>query len=183
MQIKQINTLRYITEDGKSTAKVPFIIGKGMSTKELLLDIDEHSLEESKNKPVRFGELGSNVNIYIFKDRILKVMDSGGLSEKEFLTYIKHWVLQKEKEFKKIERQVEAFEQVAETDVAKREKIPDSVKMFVWQRDEGKCVKCGKKEKLEFDHIIPVAEGGSNTERNIQILCESCNRSKGKLII
>lgn len=59
-----------------------------------------------------------------------------------------------------------------------RKPIPDDVKMFVWQRDGGKCVKCGHDESLEFDHIIPVAKGGSNTERNIQLLCEKCNREK-----
>jgi hypothetical protein len=59
-----------------------------------------------------------------------------------------------------------------------RQIIPDDVKMFVWQRDRGCCVKCGNQENLEFDHIIPIVKGGSNTARNIQILCEKCNRSK-----
>ena len=61
----------------------------------------------------------------------------------------------------------------------RRELIPDAVKMFVWKRDGGKCVKCGSQENLEFDHIIPLAMGGSSTARNIQLLCETCNRSKG----
>jgi 5-methylcytosine-specific restriction endonuclease McrA len=52
----------------------------------------------------------------------------------------------------------------------------------VWQRDQGQCVQCGSREKLEFDHIIPVAEGGSSTERNVQLLCEACNRRKGKSV-
>jgi len=56
--------------------------------------------------------------------------------------------------------------------------IPSSVKLSVWRRDQGKCVECGSKEKLEYDHIIPVSTGGSNTERNIQLLCEKCNRKK-----
>jgi NADH pyrophosphatase NudC (nudix superfamily) len=60
-----------------------------------------------------------------------------------------------------------------------RQPIPDGVKMFVWQRDNGHCVKCGSKENLEYDHIIPVSQGGGNTARNLQILCEYCNRSKG----
>ena len=33
--------------------------------------------------------------------------------------------------------------------------------------------------KLEFDHIIPWSQGGSNTARNLELRCESCNRKKG----
>jgi len=61
----------------------------------------------------------------------------------------------------------------------KRAPLSDEVKLFVWNRDGGKCVKCGSSEKLEFDHVIPFSKGGSNTARNIQLLCEKCNRSKG----
>jgi len=57
--------------------------------------------------------------------------------------------------------------------------IPDDIKVAVWRRDNARCVKCGSNENLEFDHIIPVALGGSSTERNIQLLCERCNREKG----
>jgi len=60
--------------------------------------------------------------------------------------------------------------------------IPPTVKLAVWRRDMGKCVQCSSKEKLEYDHIIPVSKGGSNTERNIQLLCEKCNREKAAKI-
>jgi len=60
----------------------------------------------------------------------------------------------------------------------KRETIPQDVKDKVWQRDNGKCVECDSKENLEFDHIIPFSKGGSSTYRNIQLLCEPCNRKK-----
>jgi len=63
-------------------------------------------------------------------------------------------------------------------DERQRTQIPDDVKIFVWKRDGGKCVKCGSIENLEYDHIIPFSKGGSNTERNIQLLCEKCNREK-----
>jgi HNH endonuclease len=61
----------------------------------------------------------------------------------------------------------------------RRESIPQAVRLEVWQRDGGRCVECNGQEKLEFDHIIPVAMGGGNTSRNLQLLCETCNRRKG----
>lgn len=61
----------------------------------------------------------------------------------------------------------------------RRETIPQTVRVEVWQRDGGHCVECNSQEKLEFDHVIPVAMGGGNTSRNLQLLCETCNRRKG----
>lgn len=63
-----------------------------------------------------------------------------------------------------------------------RQPIPENVQNQVWNRDGGKCVKCGSQEKLEFDHIIPVSKGGANTARNLQLLCEKCNRAKSNNI-
>jgi len=63
-------------------------------------------------------------------------------------------------------------------DDSKRHSIPTSVKREVWQRDQGRCTNCNSQENLEYDHIIPVSKGGANTTRNIQLLCEKCNRTK-----
>ena len=60
--------------------------------------------------------------------------------------------------------------------------ISQEVKDRVWNRDHGQCAVCGSREKLEFDHITPFSKGGSNTYRNIQLLCESCNRKKSDKI-
>lgn len=58
--------------------------------------------------------------------------------------------------------------------------IPTSVKIEVWKRDQGKCVKCGKLNNLHFDHIIPYSKGGSSlVAENIQILCARHNIAKG----
>jgi Holliday junction resolvasome RuvABC ATP-dependent DNA helicase subunit len=59
-----------------------------------------------------------------------------------------------------------------------RQGISSEIRREVWRRDGGKCVKCGSRENLEYDHIIPISKGGSNTARNIELLCESCNRVK-----
>jgi hypothetical protein len=56
--------------------------------------------------------------------------------------------------------------------------ISQEVKDLVWNRDGGKCAQCSSNARLEFDHIIPFSKGGSNTYRNIQLLCEQCNRTK-----
>lgn len=61
----------------------------------------------------------------------------------------------------------------------RREPIPQDVKIAAWQRDGGRCVECGEQRDLEFDHIIPLAMGGANTMRNLQLLCGTCNRRKG----
>ena len=57
--------------------------------------------------------------------------------------------------------------------------IPSAVKLAVWKRDAGKCVICGAKDELHFDHIIPYSKGGSSsTSNNIQLLCARHNLMK-----
>lgn len=63
-----------------------------------------------------------------------------------------------------------------------RSPIPEAVRSEVWRRDGGCCVKCGSKENLQFDHIIPVARGGATSVQNLQLLCQKCNRVKGASI-
>jgi hypothetical protein len=98
-----------------------------------------------------------------------------GFSDAEVKILILDRIQQKER---KLQRARARLTRSAELSAA-RQSIPDDVKVFVWQRDNGCCVKCGGREKLEYDHIIPLCMGGGNSERNLQILCESCNRSKG----
>lgn len=57
--------------------------------------------------------------------------------------------------------------------------IPKAVRQAVLIRDNYRCVKCGSQKDLEFDHIIAIANGGSNEEANVQVHCMRCNRRKG----
>lgn len=55
----------------------------------------------------------------------------------------------------------------------------DVDKILISQRR--KCGYCRVKligRKFHVDHIVPVAKGGNNSSRNIQILCAPCNRTK-----
>jgi len=83
---------------------------------------------------------------------------------------------------RRVQRAVALMEQTEALDSPARAPIPDEVKVFVWNRDGGRCVRCGSNQRLEFDHVIPVSMGGANTARNLQLLCETCNRSKGAAI-
>jgi hypothetical protein len=47
----------------------------------------------------------------------------------------------------------------------------------------GKCLRCGRTERLSIDHIIPVTLGGSDELSNLQCLCLYCNCSKGNRYI
>jgi tellurite resistance protein len=60
--------------------------------------------------------------------------------------------------------------------------IPRDVRQRVWQRYGGQCAECGDAQYLEFDHIIPVAKGGSNSDANVQLLCRNCNLKKSAFI-
>ena len=180
MKIKPVCTAEL---DGQGNFDIPYVVGEGPAarTVKLQVHISQEKMIQQDSEPISLTEeLGAGY--WLFRNRVLKVENAEAMSEEELLVHIKHNVLRAESKWKRIKKQVEAFENLERTPSAKRERIPESVRLFVWQRDEGKCVKCGSREKLEFDHIIPFADGGSNTERNIQLLCEQCNRQKGKCV-
>lgn len=70
----------------------------------------------------------------------------------------------------------------AATPVRRRSAIPERVRNEVWRRDQGRCVDCGGRDRLELDHIIPWSKRGSDTARNLELRCERCNRQKGASI-
>jgi len=63
--------------------------------------------------------------------------------------------------------------------------VPLKLRLKVLQRDNFKCVFCGKSpvthpgSALHVDHITPFVKGGKTELNNLQTLCEECNWGKG----
>jgi len=124
---------------------------------------------------------------YILSELKLNPFDSSNSSYEIVKNAIIHYENKKEKKFIEIKKQVEYFEKISLIEDSlikdgKRQPIPEDVRMYVWRRDEGKCVQCDSQKNLEFDHIIPHSKGGGNTARNLQLLCQLCNRKKSDTI-
>ncbi|MCB0392812.1 MAG: HNH endonuclease, partial [Bdellovibrionales bacterium] len=54
--------------------------------------------------------------------------------------------------------------------------ISKKLKYHIWQRDDGKCTKCGNRQHLHVDHVKPVALGGEANTENLRLLCQPCNQ-------
>lgn len=47
------------------------------------------------------------------------------------------------------------------------------------ERDGEYCQYCGTTQNLSIDHVMAIANGGTNDLDNLQLLCRSCNSRKG----
>jgi hypothetical protein len=63
-------------------------------------------------------------------------------------------------------------------DEVARNMITQELKDIVRERDNDKCAVCHGYEELDYDHIVPLLKGGSNTSRNIRLLCRKCRVNK-----
>jgi hypothetical protein len=136
----------------------------------------EKELENHRNKFNQFTFYLFKNNLYYFDDRDMHTSEERELLIQE--NYYKNF-----KKFETLKKQIKLFDKIDNKDFnLSREPIPEEIRFSVWRRDGGKCVKCGSKKNLEFDHIIPFSKGGSNSERNLQLLCQKCNREKSNKI-
>ena len=141
----------------------------------------QEAIPRSEDEPVRapwsiFDMFGY---LWFFKEDVYDVEDiikrQNYNDEQIQLLILEHY----DKERRKFERLRQRYKsEVVQRESRRREGIPEPVRIAVWRRDSGKCVRCGSRKNLEYDHIIPVSKGGSNTARNIELLCERCNREK-----
>ena len=127
------------------------------------------------------GKYDPNARHYVYMDGLWRLTNKHAIVSEE------HQKLLVMEEADKQRKDFERLKRLYDSDAIKeakhkREPILEEVRIAVWRSDEGKCVQCDSNERLEYDHIIPVSKGGSNTVRNIQLLCEPCNRKKSDSI-
>jgi hypothetical protein len=95
-------------------------------------------------------------------------------------TQVKALILERRgQKTRRVQRAVALMQQQDPPSSPARDVIAETVRLAVWRRDAGRCVSCGSRERLQFDHVIPVAMGGAGTVENLQLLCATCNGSKG----
>jgi hypothetical protein len=66
--------------------------------------------------------------------------------------------------------------------------LPKWLERAVYHRDRGRCQDCLKDvsgevyhlEIYHMDHVLPLADGGTNDPTNFQLLCQECNLKKGR---
>jgi len=54
---------------------------------------------------------------------------------------------------------------------------------FINRLRASSCFYCGSNQKIELDHLLPIARGGQHSEGNLVPACRSCNRSKGQKLL
>jgi hypothetical protein len=132
--------------------------------------------DDSESFPVCIGDLSNGKALWMFKGKHYRATDDE-LTPEDVKALVNQAANTRRLKLQKAHA-LEAMTDQLDSK-ARRELISQDVKVLVWQRDKGRCVECASKLELEFDHIIPLAMGGSNTARNLQLLCASCNRRKG----
>lgn len=78
------------------------------------------------------------------------------------------------------------FTSIRQRSTPKRRAISRKLRLLILERDSYRCCLCGrtaKETKLEVDHKIPIAKGGTDSLNNLWTLCIDCNRGKSDLSI
>ncbi len=68
--------------------------------------------------------------------------------------------------------------------------IPKALRGLVWERDSGRCAfvsadghRCDSTQRLELDHVTPLAKGGRSTPENLRVLCRAHNQYEAERVL
>ncbi len=128
-----------------------------------------------EDTPLLWWQRGPHNNpCYLFGDRVWELKPSELDASKEGIAMV--FIDASEKDRQKLNRLSRCNSSTATLSDA--DAIPGALRISVWRRSGGKCAKCGSHKQLDFDHIVPINKGGTNTADNIQLLCGKCRESR-----
>jgi hypothetical protein len=180
---------------------MPLELSDGNKTQIIYLPIDTSDpqiadllLLQQKEPVTAFALIGGEAGpwtdnmSFVYRGQIINAKGIGAsridpAGKEEVLLRVKRFVLVRTRQSERLREEVESLERIEDPARSRREAIPTAVKLAVYERDGGVCRSCGAKSDLQFDHIIPIAKGGGNSEPNVQILCGRCNREKSAQIV
>ncbi len=159
------------------------VVGKGPAERRAQLPLPSQiSTTDSLDRPKFLGD----GNLIYFREQLFmsERPPKSDADREEIALRVKKAVFDDDADLGRLRSVVASLEAAIEYKKSgpQRNPIPDEVKLAVWARDGGACVRCGSRQELHFDHIIPVSKGGGSSEENLQILCARCNLQKGDKI-
>ena len=171
----------FIQEQNDNPIKLTVMTSRWDYIRIICHDKDRYYTDISDVKEQR--DIISKHSFYVYKNDLYCFDDKDKHYPEEQKLLIKEKYYKQQQKFQRLRKEIKLFEKLERGElINSRDPIPEEERFIVWRRDGGKCVKCGCKKKLEFDHIIPVSKGGSNTERNLHLLCQKCNGEKSNKI-
>lgn len=137
----------------------PAEISKMVESFAIFFPIYDSYIQMAKGLPVRLGSLVSKLN---------------------------HWFERKlenqEEEGEEMRSSPDGLTEIAALAAEQKIRIMPAIRWQVFQRDQWKCVSCGRNSHngvvLHVDHIIPRSRGGLDSLDNFQTLCDVCNIGK-----
>ncbi len=163
--------------------KLEVQIGEGSAARIIAIDLPPFvGVDDSLDQPLLLGPFP----IVLFRNRLFvpERQARNATEREEIVLRVRKYMYDEDAELSGLRAAVaniDAAIQFSRT-APRREPIPEDVKLVVWARDGGACIRCGSRQSLHFDHVIPVVKGGGNTEANIQLLCQTCNLKKADRI-
>jgi hypothetical protein len=159
------------------------------SFKEIIEDYKKESIYDimfTRNIkcPIDYNELNELIMSFIIFFPIyysmLEIAQNNQCSFKDIVSRITYENLFQD--YKDVKKTIQQNNKNIDINIDKKIFVKAGLRWQVFERDDFKCVACGKSSNdgaiLHVDHIIPRSKGGKDTIDNYQTLCHLCNIGK-----
>ena len=169
----------------KMTKQLPVLLAQqliiqvcGKSKREAEIILNEH------HQPARIKKIKIEIDDTTYQNFEKYRKDNGNFSDEEIIQQLFQLMDLKKTNTDKEKTNGSKIKTIKTTSVKNSRYIPTSVKLTIKNRAENCCEyisplnhsRCIEKRNLEFDHIQPFAKGGTNSIKNIRLLCKTHNQ-------